>query len=204
MAYGAMRLTSGRHPPAPARARSCSRAGSGWGKTTLVGAGSARSGPCAPRTLRRKQQTHRQHGRRGAKTTTTWRWNFGRIITRRDDLVLYLSGHARQELFGSGDINEPRSARSGGGGALSPTTTQAADCFPADRLLLRRVIPFLIALNVFDAPATTRCRTSSCARPRHPSLRSFSAYALSTESGQGSPDHPIEHVLVYVTATPRA
>ena len=93
------------------------------------------------------------------KRTTTVALDFGRI-TVDADTVLYLFGTPGQDRFW---FLWDELATGSVGAVVLADTRRLDECFPAVDFFERRNIPFVLAVNHFDAPRATR--STRCARP---------------------------------------
>ena len=121
--------------------------GFGVGKTTLVGAISEISPLTTEAALTEEGIGVDNTDLVGDKTTTTVAMDFGRI-TVSESVVLYLFGTPGQQRFG---FMWDELARGAIGAVVMVDSRRIADSFPALDYFESRDIPFVAALNCFEA-----------------------------------------------------
>ncbi|KIF69425.1 ATP-binding protein [Streptomyces sp. AcH 505] len=122
--------------------------GFGVGKTTMIGAVSEIKPLSTEETLTAASSgTDRLEGVEN-KSTTTVALDFGRITLRRQNLVLLLFGTPGQERFWFTWDDLSLGAI---GAVVLADTRRLLDCFAAVEYFERRNVPFVVAVNEFEA-----------------------------------------------------
>lgn len=122
--------------------------GFGVGKTTMIGAVSEIAPLLTEETLTVASSETDSVDKVGDKTTTTVALDFGRITLRASNVVLLLFGTPGQERFWFTWDDLSLGAI---GAVVLADTRRLLDCFAAVEYFERREVPFVVAVNEFEA-----------------------------------------------------
>lgn len=122
--------------------------GFGVGKTTMIGSVSEIEPLSTEETLTAASSETDSLDKVGDKITTTVALDFGRITLRAQNLVLLLFGTPGQERFWFTWDDLSLGAI---GAVVLADTRRLLDCFAAVEYFERREVPFVVAVNEFEA-----------------------------------------------------